>query len=423
MLNRRKLILNSLAMAFAAGGTACLKRPVAAPAGEVVGFQGGQWFTGDGFEPREAWSIDGLLTFARPAATGRTVDIGGSFVIPPFADAHNHGIGTGVPERDRAMVRSYLLAGVFYVRSMGNLPLLAADKAGLGLNAVDGLDAVFAQGSITGHGGHPVGLIRDVLMPQGFFPGRSLESLDGSRFHQVATLAELEAKWPAIRASHGDFIKFFLFNSDEYARRRDDPAFFGRRGLDPALAAAVVGKAHAEGLRAAAHVGNVADWRTALDAGVDIVGHLPAEGMLTTQDAQRAADAGVEVITTCGFLTRLARNSPQESAAIEARQGPNLQLLKQAGVRLTIGSDDPADPSQGEIAHLRELGVFNDLELLRMWTGESARAIFPGRQIGALEEGHEASFLALEGNPLADWQATQRIRLRFKRGRELIVQP
>lgn len=420
MPDRRNLLLNSLALALVAGVPACTRQVPSAAAGTIA-LRGGRWFTGSGFEPREAWSSAGRLTFARPAAVGAEIDLGGSFVIPPFADAHNHGIGTGVPERDHAMVQSYLSSGVFYVRSMGNLPLPDADKERLGLDVPGGLDAVFAHGSITGPGGHPVGLIRDVLMPQGYFPGRTIESLEGSRFHQVGSQADLEAKWPAIRASRGDFIKFFLFNSDEYARRRDDPAFFGRRGLDPALAASVVRRAHAEGLRVAAHVGNVSDFRTALDAGVDILGHLPAEGMLTPEDAQRAAAAGVEVITTCGFLTRLARNSPAESAAIEARQGPNLQRLKAAGVRLTIGSDDPADPSQGEIAHLRELGVFSDLELLRMWTGATARAIYPDRRIGELAEGHEASFLALDGDPLADWTATQRIRVRFKQGRELAL--
>jgi imidazolonepropionase-like amidohydrolase len=122
------------------------------------------------------------------------------------------------------------------------------------------------------------------------------------------------------------------------------------------------------------------------------------------------------VVTTCGFLTRLARNNPQESAAILARQAPNLRLLKQAGVRIVIGSDDPADTTSAEVAHLRRLGVFSDEELLSMWTEETPRTIFPARKIGSLEEGYEASFLALEGDPLADWTATGRIELRVKRG-------
>jgi hypothetical protein len=33
--------------------------------------------------------------------------------------------------------------------------------------------------------------------------------------------------------------------------------------------------------------------------------------------------------------------------------------------------------------------------------------------------GYEASFLALEGDPLDDWRNTRRIKLRFKQGLEV----
>lgn len=41
---------------------------------------------------------------------------------------------------------------------------------------------------------------------------------------------------------------------------------------------------------------------------------------------------------------------------------------------------------------------------------------FRGRRIGALKEGYEASFVALEGDPLEDWANVRRIRTRFKQG-------
>src|SRR5688500_17365815 len=43
------------------------------------------------------------------------------------------------------------------------------------------------------------------------------------------------------------------------------------QALAPAAAKAVVEAAHAQGLRAVAHAHEVADWRTALDAGVDAI--------------------------------------------------------------------------------------------------------------------------------------------------------
>ena len=36
--------------------------------------------------------------------------------------------------------------------------------------------------------------------------------------------------------------------------------------------------------------------------------------------------------------------------------------------------------------------------------------------LGALNEGYEASFLALEGNPIEDLQNVRKIKMRFKQG-------
>jgi imidazolonepropionase-like amidohydrolase len=412
MITRRTLLTAGPFMA--AGLGACRTTPM--PDVPVVSLENARWFNGVSFEPRQGWSVGGRFTFRRPARVDAVLDLAGTCLVPPFADAHNHGIGTGDDARDRGMIKRYLRDGVFYMQSMGNMPLTRADRDRLGLDAPDSIDAMLAQGTITGPGGHPMGLLRNVLLPQGYFPGHTIDTLKELRFHEVGSEQELQRKWPKLRGVQGDFIKFFLFCSDEHDVRHNDDTFFGRRGLDPKLAPLVVRLAHRDGLRAAAHVVNVADFRVALDAGVDIIAHLPAEGMLTEEDARRAAGRGVPVITTCGFLTRLARNNPQESAAIAARQAPSLRLLKQAGARIVIGSDDPADTTGGEIAHLRRLGVFSDPELLSMWTQATPRAIFPERMIGALAEGHEASFLALEGDPLTDWSATGRIRLRIKRG-------
>jgi imidazolonepropionase-like amidohydrolase len=51
-----------------------------------------------------------------------------------------------------------------------------------------------------------------------------------------------------------------------------------------------------------------------------------------------------------------------------------------------------------------------------MWTEDTPKTIFPKRKIGALKEGYEASFLALESNPLDDLTNVRKIRYRFKQG-------
>jgi imidazolonepropionase-like amidohydrolase len=100
-------------------------------------------------------------------------------------------------------------------------------------------------------------------------------------------------------------------------------------------------------------------------------------------------------------------------------QTARLRTLIDGGARLAIGSDDVGDSSVREAEHLHSLGVFDALALLKLWTEDTPRSIFPQRRIGLLREGYEASFLALEGNPLDDWRNVRRIKLRFKQGMEV----
>ena len=65
-------------------------------------------------------------------------------------------------------------------------------------------DAALAQGSFTGPGGHPMGLMRNVLLPQGYFPGYTIETLKDVRFYEVGSEQDLQAKWPKLRAAQGD---------------------------------------------------------------------------------------------------------------------------------------------------------------------------------------------------------------------------
>jgi imidazolonepropionase-like amidohydrolase len=139
----------------------------------------------------------------------------------------------------------------------------------------------------------------------------------------------------------------------------------------------------------------------------------PSYVPISAADAKLAARRGIVVITTAALIMR----SPEAvRAAFMPAQVANLKLLREKGVQIAIGSDNPPDSSVIEAEYLQGLGVFDNLTLLKMWTETSARTIFPKRKIGALKEGYEASFLALEGNPLDDWRNVRKIKLRFKQG-------
>ena len=53
-------------------------------------------------------------------------------------------------------------------------------------------------------------------------------------------------------------------------------------------------------------------------------------------------------------------------------------MLHDAGVRLAIGSDAYRDDSVGEVTYLATLGVLTPMELLRLWSESTPRAISRG---------------------------------------------
>lgn len=132
-------------------------------------------------------------------------------------------------------------------------------------------------------------------------------------------------------------------------------------------------------------------------------------------------------MTTASLLERRRdRLNAQELAALLEAQKSNLMLLRDAGVTMVIGSDEPRATSTYEFDYLRILNLFTNVELLRMWSTDCVMSLFPGRQVGRLQPGQEASFLVLDDDPSANLDAVKHISLRVKQGRVLdlpVVEP
>ena len=396
---------------------------------ETLELVNGLWLRPSGFEARLVYSVDGRLTEKPPASVDRTIDLAGGYVVPPYGEAHNHNIMR--PARVGDLER-YVEQGVFYVLIQNNV-VLGEDGS-----AAHPVEVAYANPGLTAAGGHLVE-VNERLHGYGVFGDLPKSELDGYAHFVIESEADLTARWPAILAARPDLIKIFLGFTGE-----DRPAgtFYGKRGLAPGLVPAIVERAHAANLRVSAHLETVADFRLALASGVDMLAHVPGwrvgeeagfetldmgRWLLTEDDARRAAAAGVAVVTAS--LAGEAMQQPEHPHHAVARElhARNLRLLHEAGVRLVIGSDFYGGTSLVE-AHmlgttpifetdLVPLGVFDNETIVRMLAEATPRAIFPGRDIGGLGEGYEASFLVLEGDPIADLANLRRIRMRFSRGK------
>lgn len=384
----------------------------------TIEYRDGRWFNGSGFEPGDWYSVDGVLTRQRPDRIGRTHDLQGGYVLPPLAEAHNHNLQNawGAQNfRDR-----YVADGVQYAAMLcGNAASAPEARQALGADAP--IDVVFASACISSSDGHPLAMAR--RNPDGSL--RPAEEIHDHDYLVMDSVADIERKWPLVRAANPDLIKAILVHS-EWPERRGNARYYGLNGLKPELLAPLVAKAHGEGLRVAVHVESAADFRVAVKAGVDIIAHLPGYQFWTGRDEDDyrldddaialAARRGIPVIATANAAVAAAGQDAAKLARVQALQKDNLQRLHAAGVPIAIGSDRYDATVRAEIDYLAGLQVMTMPQLWQAAVERTPTVLFPQRRIGRIAEGYEANFLVLDADPTIAPDALQRIRLKVRRG-------
>jgi imidazolonepropionase-like amidohydrolase len=384
----------------------------------VISYENGKWWNGNVFEPGTRYVGSGVFVEGPTGAPNRTVDLRGAYVVPAFADAHNHMAGSPLEVNARAEA-----AGIFYLMNP-NVLSSSAREIRAALSGPSTIDAVLSMGGITAPGGHPEKLYVDILSKY-VYPNMKPGDFVGDAFHYVTEASDVDPVLDRLVAQHAQFVKIMLLYSEEFEKRQNDSAFRGLKGLDPKLVPAIVRAAHKRGLRVAAHIETAADFRTIVASGVDEAAHMPgyfAQGdpisayEITDADARAAARAHIVVVATASYALF---GDKARLPLVRVMQRANLQKLKAAGVPLLIGTDGEPDAAIAEARYLIDLGIFTPKQALRSLTFDTPRYILPGRRIGAFNLGYEASFLVLDGDPSVDFNAVARIGLRAKQGIEL----
>ncbi len=396
----------------------------------VYEYRNGLWLVDSNFAPATWYAVDGRLTQRRPAEIDSIIELGGRFIVPPFGDAHVHDLNDSTTIV--ADVNRYLHLGVFY--AMEQDPIFELSPAVLDrVNRPSSIDVAYTQGVVTPSWGIIAGLYRALASRGSFGTGATLASIDTRNVFIIDDSLDLARKWPLLAARNRAFVKVIVGFSEEFEARRvrrgpDGAALnTAAAGLDPLLLPELVRRAHAAGLRVSAHIETAEDFRRAVAAGVDLIAHLPgawqigvkagfAEGnlrpwKLTDADARTAARRSVVVIST------IARDpSRPDRTHFDEIHRHNLGLLIKHGVMIAIGSDQARGGAVTEARYLAGLAVLDSASVLRILVEVTPRALFPERHIGRFQEGYEASFLALDGNPLTDLGNLDRIALRSKQG-------
>lgn len=193
---------------------------------------------------------------------------------------------------------------------------------------------------------------------------------------------------------------------------------------EPAELRTIVDEAHRHGLPVTAHAHSTAAIATVVDAGVDGIEHcsfLAANGVDAPQHlVERIAQHRIVVGTTLGLLPGSAP-PPAVARHLDAMFAA-LARLHQAGAAMVAGTDAGIGPPKphGVLPHaarqLADLGLTRD-QVLRALTVEAARVCGLGDRKGRVAPGYDADLLAVEGDPLDDLGALQRVAGVWKHGR------
>jgi Amidohydrolase family len=401
--------------------------PLAAAA-ETIAWDNGLWFDGTNFVPDTKYTRDGLFIARRPLRVDRTIELGGRWVVPAYGDAHHHGIDSTDGLDDKITV--FLEAGIFYVKNPNVIPDLLTPEVRVKLNRPESIDVVFSNGGLTSSGGHPAPL-HAYLASIGVFQHLKPEDMENRAYFFIDNEADLDAKWPRILAGKPDFIKTFLLFSEEHDKRMGQPK--AHHGLAPEMLKSIVQRAHEAHLRVSTHIDTAADFRVAVEAGVDEINHMPQPDQRFSPDlsayvidaptARMTAQKGITVVATAGTTERISGTAldPTWIPAMRANQAANLRTLRDAGVKIAIGSDGISGErrfvtGRDEVRFLASNHMLDPLELLRAWSIDTPRTIYPERRLGALRPGYEANFLVLGADPLLDAENLHRISMRVKAG-------
>ena len=346
------------------------------------------------------------------------VDVGDRTMMPGLIDAHVHMLSTGgvsSGEESRAMnnheallqgAQNALMAirsGLTAVRDCGDRDFLSLTlRDSVAKSVMPGPRMVCSGPVITSTAG------------QLWWDGIECDNTDDLR-RAVRTLVK----------NGVDFIKLMGSGGNATPGSNPEASQYNAEGFH-----AVAEDAHRMGKKVAAHVHGVESIRLAVDAGIDTLEHCPFRAGGTIK-----YDEGiVEDLVQKGLIVSLAmpatwyRLRAEDMRDVRSHPGhlwedryETIRRLHTAGVRLVVSSDQGSTGTRiNELALLmaflvEKVGI-PATDVLHGVTGLAAEALGMGDQIGTLQTGKLADIVIVDGDPMEDMGAMQRVHGVIKGG-------
>ena len=345
----------------------------------------------------------GRITAVGTAAGAATYDLTGLTLLPGFIDTHLH-IGwhfdandryaTGPEPADQAVLYAAenawvtMMAGFTTVQSVG----AASDKA-----------------------------LRTAIA-RGVFPGPRLLSSLGQIANPKLTPDELRAAVRTFKADGADLVKIFAS-----ASIRDG----GVPTLSQVQLDAACGEATAQGLRSMVHAHAAEAMMRAARAGCTVVEH---GGLANAEALALLAEKGVWFDPNIGLVTQnylenrkkflgIGNYTDEGFASMEKALGLKDAMFSAAlatkGLKMVMGTDAVAGAHGQNMREILERVKSGQApaEAIKSLTSLAAASMNLEKEIGAIAIGLQADLVAVEGNPLTDITALQRVRFVMRGGK------
>lgn len=228
----------------------------------------------------------------------------------------------------------------------------------------------------------------------------------------IAASADADPFVSARVAEGADYIKIIV----------EDPAVMGSAALDVERVTALVAAARARDLLVYAHVTTAAAMRIAVDAGVDVLTHVPIDDVLDDALVESIVADGQVSVPTLVMMREATKqaNSRTHGTGTDYRHAElSVAAMERANIPILVGTDANAvegspfpvphgDSLHEELELLVAAGI-SPLDALRGATVLPARHLDLGDR-GSIEVGRRADLVLVDGDPLTDITATRAVR-------------
>lgn len=360
------------------------------------------------------------------------IDLEGQYLLPGLINLHVHLAGSGKPKKKQTdpvkavklvtanawtkklgmalvagFARQQLRSGVTTIRTVGGI-LDFDSRLRDAVNTGKALGPRILAGNMA------------VSVPGGH--------MAGSLAHVAHTPEEAADYVSQIAATGADLIKLMVTGGVLDAVRQGEP---GVLKMEPALIKAACDRAHALGLKVAAHVESPEGVRAALENGVDTIEHgaMPDE---YTLDLFRKT--GASLVTTISpalsyalFDTSVSHATPMQKYNGKIVMDGIVACAKaclSAGIPVGLGTDT-ACPFVTQYDTWRELVYFRRFcgvtAAQALYTATLGNAKIAGieKETGSIEPGKSADFVVCRDNPLNDLTTLREPSMVFFRGKKI----